>query len=197
MHNKKKLLIVSLFVICFLLLSCKDMGNKKTLVIKNVNDGESLIADTEDNWTVGSGEEQEEYSETPSYSVPIEVSYFEGYGGLPTPSSYAQVTDYTVDFRDKTPGVETPAQFPYKVQGGCTFFVQSDPEGKITEKGVITILPREWIILYQDVLEEEKTLLATITLKGKDSSSGEDIEAKGSLLVSIGDFEDDPNKKGQ
>lgn len=196
MHNKKKLLIVFLFAINLLFLTC---AKKNSLVIRKINDGESLTADILDLWTVGSGEEQEEFEETPSYSVEIEVSYFEPYGGPPRLSSFAHIKEYTVDFTDVTPLGEggTKVQFQQKIRGGCSFFIEADPEGKKSEDGNITVLTREWILLYYEDLEEGKTLSATITLKGVDTGTGEDIEGKGSFLINIADFEDNPNTKGQ
>ncbi len=201
MHNKKPLLIVTLFAISFLFLflSCNQVTQKKTLVIRNVNDGESLTADILDYWSIGSGDDMEEFEETPSYSVPVEVSYFVGGNGLPSLITFAQITDYTVTFKDVTPLDQggTPITFTHRISGGCSFLVESDPEGGNTEEGIITVLTREWILLYFGELEDGKTLSATITLKGTDSGSGEDIEGKGSLLINIADFEDDPRTKGQ
>lgn len=199
MHNKKPLLIVTLFAISLLLLSCNRVTQKKTLIVRNINDGESLTADIEDWWTIGSGEDEEEFSEIPSYTVPIEVSYFVGYSGLPSPISYAQITDYTVTFKDVTPIEQggTPITFTHRISGGCSFLVEADPEGGNSEEGIITVLTREWILLYFDELEDGKTLLATITLKGVDTGSEAEVEGKGSLLINIADFEDDPRTKGQ
>ena len=199
MHNKKPLLIVSLFAIIFLFLACDTFKQKKTLVMRNINDGESLTADILDIWTIGSGDEEEEFEETPSYTVPIEVVYFVENSGLPSPISYAQITEYTVTFKDVTPIEQggTPISFQHRVSGGCSFLVEADPEGKNSEEGIITVLTREWILLYYGELEDGKTLLATITLRGKDTGTEAEVEGKGSLLINIADFEDDPRTKGQ
>ncbi|MFB0509158.1 MAG: hypothetical protein ACETVX_01560 [bacterium] len=196
MYNRERLLIVFLFAISLLFLSCDVAAPKNSLVINKINKGDALEADILDYWTVGSGEEMEEFDETPSYSVMVEASYIRNYGGLPRVTSYAMVDEYTVDFKDITPG-ESPVTLTQKVQGACTFFIEADPEGKEKEEAEITILPREWILLYYDELEDGKVLKATITLKGEDSKTGDDIEAKGYLTIDIGDLEDDINVKGE
>lgn len=198
MYNRERLLIVFLFAISLLFLSCDVVAPKNSLIINKINKGDALEADILDLWTVGSGEEMDEFEETPSYSVLVEASYIQNYGGLPRVTSYAVVDEYTVDFKDVTPG-GSPVTFSQKVQGACSFFIEAHPEGKEKEEAEITILPKSWILLYYDEfdVEEGKTLRATITLKGEDSKTGDDIEAKGYLTINIGDLEDDINVKGQ
>lgn len=197
MRKSERLLLLCLFLSGILILSC-HRATPNALRIVNINGGETLTADTEDEWTTGSGEELEEHSETPSYSVEVEVSYTERGTGLPTyPTDYtARVTDYTVAFRDITPGA-APGEFaPASVKGVCNFVVTSDPEGKKTVKQSILVLPASWIDDYPE-LEDGKILNAKITLRGKDIISNLDVTGEGILTITIANFEDDPNKRGE
>jgi len=197
MRKSETFLLLCLFLLGILILSC-HRATPNALRVININKGQTLTADTEDEWTTGSGEELEEHSETPSYSVEVEVSYTERGTGLPTyPTDYtARITEYTVTFKDITPGA-TPGEFvPTPVKGVCNFIVPSDPEGKKTVKQSILVLPAAWIEAYPE-LEDGKILNAKITLKGKDIISNLDVTGEGILTINIANFEDDPNKRGE
>ncbi|MEO0093555.1 MAG: hypothetical protein ABIK67_04795 [candidate division WOR-3 bacterium] len=197
MHKSTKLLVLGFCVLGIMVWSC-HRTTPKALRIVEINNGQILTADTQDEWTTGSGEELEEHSETPSYSVEVEVSYTERGTGLPTyPTAYtAEITDYTVTFKDITPGA-TPGEFaPAPVKGVCYFVVPSDPAGKKTVKQSILVLPAAWIDQYPE-LEDGKVLNAKITLRGKDMVSNLEINGEGILTINIANFEDDPQKRGE
>ncbi len=196
MHKSKRLLFLFVFLLGLLIINC-HRSTPNSLRILKINKGLPLIADTEDEWTTGSGEEMESHAETPNYSVELEVAYTEMGTGLPTYFSYrAKITSYTVTFTDITPG-STPGEFsPAPVKGTCNLIITADPEGKDVVKQSLLILPAAWIDEYSE-LEDGKILNAKITLRGKDEISGLDVTGDGNFTINIKNFRDDPNKRGE
>ncbi len=185
-------IFLALFLVsAFFFIGCKTIGG---LSVVSINDDKPLKADVEDWFTIPSeepGEPPEVTSEIPNYIVSVEFVYtYAGYG-LPTVNPYtAKITDYEITYKDAK-----GARFGTIIKGSCNVEVPADIEGKKTKKVEITIAPSLWIEQNPD-LWDGIDLVANVKFKGKDITSGKDIECEGKLLVHFKDYEDDPTKKG-
>lgn len=191
-----------LFASLGLLVSC---SRENSLAIVSINEDKPVNSDLADFGIFKDATDPEaepEYiSVTPDDVVPIELRYTEIGLGLPTWRPYvARITKATVTFT-KVLG-EAPEVLP-KVESRVNIAVTSDPEGKKTTKGYITLIPAIWKdevfgtgAGYPDELGIEATLKAKIRLEGVDEASGASILAETEVLVNIGNFWDEPSRIG-
>uniref|UniRef100_A0A7C6A9R9 Uncharacterized protein n=1 Tax=candidate division WOR-3 bacterium TaxID=2052148 RepID=A0A7C6A9R9_UNCW3 len=201
MRKSETFLLLCLFLSALVIVNC-HIQNSNALRIVEINDGNPLYVDILDRWTYT---EEGEVVEVETYSdwyANVEVVYVERGSGLPTyPTPYtARITEYTVTFTDitPTPPGETPSPVSLApVKGNCNFLITADPEAK---KGVVQslkIIPKEWCVMHEGDVEEGRVLKAKITLKGTDEISGKEVSDEGYLTIDIGNYEDDPNKRGE
>ncbi len=197
---------ITLFVLfagIFLLTSCQ---RENALQIVSVNDNEAILADLTDFGVYRDPTDPEAEPEfvtaIPDDVIPIELCYREIGIGLPTWRPYtARLTKVRVTFS----GVmgDVPDELP-PVDGRVNILVQSDPAGKKTVKGYITLMPAVWKTEVfgggaadPTEVEEIAVLRAKIRLEGVDEATGEAVSAETEVLVSVGEFWDDESRIGQ
>jgi hypothetical protein len=200
---RRNIFVLSALLVCLgLLVSC---SRENALLIVSVNEGKPVNSDLADFGIFKDATDPEaepEYiSVTPDDVVPIELSYSEIGLGLPTWRPYtAHITKATITFT-KVLG-EAPEVLP-KVESRVNISVISDPKGKKSTKGYITLIPAIWKdevfgagASSPDELSNEATLKAKIKLEGVDKATGASITAETEILVNIGNFWDDPSRIG-
>jgi len=201
---RRNIFVLSALLVCLgLLVSC---SRENALLIVSVNEGKPVESDLTDFGVFKDPTDPEAEPEfvtvTPEDVIPIELRYTQIGVGLPTWRPYiAKITKATITFT-KVLG-EAPEVLP-KVESKVNISVISDPEGKKTTKGYITLIPALW---KEEVfgggasdpteLSTDATLIAKIKLEGTDESTGEDLTAETTVLVNIGNLWDEPTRIGE
>lgn len=131
----------------------------------------------------------------PKDVVEAKFQYVEIGPGLPSWTPYqARIEKVTISFR-RIGGDELYQPLP-TITVPCRVTVPADPTGKKTVTGTFELFSswykEEYLAGYDYLILE-----ATLKFSGYDDASGNTIEAKATMEVSVSDFYDDPTRIGQ
>jgi hypothetical protein len=204
-----------LVVLCAVaaLLTTVSCESENVLRILSVNEGDPVKVDISDLGSMKDPDPEETepiyFFEIGSGVVEMEFQYVQIGVGQPAWTPYkAQIQEITATYTDALLVGGEPAEWSgSKTRQQVDFTVESDPEGKKTTTVMVTIMPAEWIDMYfgdeafEDPYETEFGTLASvktkIEAKGIDLASGQDVKATAEIVVSVGNYYDDPDRLGQ